>query len=253
MIDIHFHCLPGVDDGPTTWNEAVDLCRAAVTDGITEIVATPHVLRGSWLNEDKAHLQRLTAELNQRLNGMPSVGLGCEFYYSADLIDLWEAPDHGPLIGLNSGSCLLIEFPAHTVPRSAESVVHELVLLGVTPVIAHPERNAVFASEPARLARLIDQGVLTQVTAGSITGDFGRKAYSAVETLYRQGLVHAVASDSHSTTKRPPLMSAARARVRQRWGEQAEWRLFEELPSRIFNSGRRNASDVSVNLPKVQS
>ena len=52
MIDIHFHCLPGIDDGPRNWEEAIALCRAAEADGVQTIVATPHVLRDDWLNEN---------------------------------------------------------------------------------------------------------------------------------------------------------------------------------------------------------
>ena len=52
MIDLHFHCLPGIDDGPDSWDEAVALCRQAAAEGTTSIVATPHVLRDGWLNED---------------------------------------------------------------------------------------------------------------------------------------------------------------------------------------------------------
>ena len=77
MIDIHFHCLPGIDDGPSTWEEAVDLCRAAGAEGTETIVATPHVLRDPWLNEDRAERDRLLVRLNALLGGKPAVVPGC--------------------------------------------------------------------------------------------------------------------------------------------------------------------------------
>lgn len=230
MIDIHFHCLPGIDDGPRTWEEAVALCKAAASDGIDTIVATPHVLRDSWLNDDPAKRESLIEELNRRLGGKPRIVAGCEYFFSSDAVDL--CGPLGPLTMLNHSSYLLVEFPATQLPPSAESVFHELSLLAITPVIAHPERNLVLAGEPARLERLIDLGGIAQVTAGSIVGDFGRAAAAAATEMIRRGLIHVVASDSHSLSRRPPRMSAAREQIRK-WSTEVEEVLFESNAAAI--------------------
>jgi protein-tyrosine phosphatase len=236
LIDIHFHCLPGIDDGPVDWNAAVALCRAAAIDGITTIIATPHVLRDRWLNEDAAARDQLLLELNALLGGSPTVLPGCEYYFSSDGLELWEQGSAGPLVGLNRSDYLLVEFPATRIPEQAEGVLYELTLRGVKPVIAHPERNLVFAERPERLERFIEMGALAQVTASSITGQFGPAAQSASDEFFRRGLVHVVASDSHSVDRRPPLMSAARGAVQQRWGREAESLLFETIPSAILKN-----------------
>lgn len=225
MIDIHFHCLPGIDDGPRDWDDAVALCKAAAADGIETIVATPHVLREMWVNDDVAQRDALIAELNRRLAGTPTIVPGCEYYFSADAVELCQSG--GPLTLLNQASYLLVEFPANRVPEQAESVFHELSLIGITPVIAHPERNIVLASEPDRLERLIEVGAVTQVTAGSITGEFGRAAFAATNEFLKRGLVHVVASDSHSLARRPPRMSQAREWVRRKWSPLIESALFD--------------------------
>ena len=236
MIDLHFHCLPGIDDGPTDWDAAVALCKAAAADGVTTIVATPHVLRDHWLNEDANTRDQMIAKLNTLLGGKPSILPGCEYYFSSDALELWEQGSAGPLTGLNRTRYLLLEFPAKRIPEQAEAVLYEMTLAGVKPVIAHPERNLVFAQQPEKLERFIKLGALAQVTAASITGDFGRAAYAAAEEFFRRGLIHLVASDSHSLDKRPPAMSAAREAVRQRWGTQAESLLFEATPNAILNN-----------------
>ena len=233
MIDIHFHCLPGIDDGPRNWEEAVALCRAAEADGVDTIVATPHVLRDGWLNEDQRTRDQLILELNTRLGGHPAILPGCEYFYSADAVDLWQLGLDGPLTGLNRSSFLLIEFPATQIPTTAEAVFHELSVLGVTPVIAHPERNLAFAEEPARLARFVDLGATAQVTAGSLLGDFGKKAQATCDEFFNRGLVHFVASDAHSVQRRPPRMSPAREIVRQQWGNDAEGAVFGGVFSEI--------------------
>jgi protein-tyrosine phosphatase len=232
LIDVHFHCLPGIDDGPRDWDEAVVLCKAAAADGITTIVATPHVLRDEWLNEDARTRDQMIAKLNSLLDGTPAILPGCEYFFSSDAVDLWKQ-DAGPLIGLNRSSYLLVEFPATRVPEQAEAVLYEMTLAGVKPVLAHPERNLVFAQHPERLERFIELGALAQVTAGSITGGFGRGPYAAVEEFFRRGLIHVVATDSHSIDKRPPSISAAREAVKERWGTEAESLLFDATPAAI--------------------
>ena len=236
MIDVHFHCLPGIDDGPEDWDEAVALCQAAASDGTRTLVATPHVLREGWLNEDPAVRDQLILKLNTMLGGRPSVLAGCEYAFSSDAIDLLEQGASGPLTTLNRGRYLLLEFLPGPLPPTTESILHELDLMEVTPVIAHPERNRLFAAKPERLARLVARGAAVQVTAGSLLGDFGSGPYEACEEFLRRGLVHLVASDAHSIGRRPPRLSEARKRVALDWGSEVEMGLFEVNPNALIRS-----------------
>jgi protein-tyrosine phosphatase len=213
MIDGHFHCLPGIDDGPREWDDAVALCRKAGEDGTSHIVATPHVVREPWLNESRADRDALLAKLNELVGGSPRILPGCEYFFSSDAIELWES---GTICGLNDSKYLLVEFPSHLLPRNAEAIFHELLVAGVRPVIAHPERHAVFANELETLARLVGKGALVQLTAASFTGDFGRNASSAARAMLDAGLAHVVASDAHGT-RRPPALAAARDAITREW------------------------------------
>ena len=96
MIEVHFHCLPGLDDGPETWEESVALCRAAVADGAQQIVATPHVLRDRWINDDAVLRGELLARLNRLLGGTPEVLPGCEYWYGSDMLELLEKGTSSP-------------------------------------------------------------------------------------------------------------------------------------------------------------
>ena len=236
MIELHFHCLPDVDDGPADWDQAVALCRAAAAEGTTVLVATPHVLRDPWLNDDPAVRDRLILRLNALLEGKPSVLAGCEYFFSRDAVELVERGQWGPLTGLNRTPYLLLEFGSGAIPAGTEAIFHELSLLGVTPVIAHPERNRIFAAAPTRLEELIVRGAVVQITAGSVLGDFGIDCLAACEEFFRRGLVHLIASDAHSTEHRPPRLAAARRYVRRSWGKQAELGLFEANPRALLRS-----------------
>lgn len=236
MIEIHFHCLPRVDDGPDSWDEAVALCRAAAGEGTTRIVATPHVLRGDWVNTNPVARDRLVRALNERLGGTPRVLPGCEYYYSDEVIALAKKGPTSPLTGLARGTYLLIELGPGHVPPSIVSVFHELRVLGLHPIVAHPERHLVFARKPERLAALVTRGALVQITAGSLLGDFGKTAQKACEDFFRLGLVHAIASDAHSMSQRPPRMAPARKWVRKKLGADAERGLFVDNPQAILDS-----------------
>jgi protein-tyrosine phosphatase len=237
LIDIHFHCLPGIDDGPSTWDEAVGLCRAAGAEGTETIVATPHVLRDPWLNEDRAERDRLLVRLNALLGGKPAVVPGCELFFSSDVLELWDRGNAGPLVGLNRGMALLLEFPSFGVAPQAEWILHELSVMGVQAVIAHPERNAELARNPERLASLVAKGAMTQVTAASLLGEFGRGPLAAAEDFYSRGLVHLVASDAHSLPERPPRLAAARRWAERRWGSAAALEIFETNARAVTQPG----------------
>lgn len=235
MIDIHFHCLPGLDDGPESWDEAVALCRAAARQGATHLIATPHVHRGAWANDDEAERDRLVLRLNTLLEGRPAILPGCEYFFSTESVALLDQ-GLGPLTGLNRSRYLLLELPPDMAPTSAEPAFHEFGIAGITPVVAHPERHPAFRRNPDALARLVARGALAQVTAGSLLGEFGERAMEAAEEFLRRGLVHFVASDAHNLRRRPPRLADARLDVRRRWGAEVEEGLFDANPAALVAS-----------------
>lgn len=245
MIDLHFHCLPGIDDGPGSWEDAVALCRRAAEEGTTTIVATPHVLHESWANDDPAERDRLILRLNALLGGTPAIVPGCEVSFSSDIVELWEQGATGSLVGLNRQPALLIEFPNYAVPSAVDAVFHELSVMNVTPVIAHPERNVELVERPERLAALVSRGAMVQITAAALIGEMGRRAQAVVQTFFRQDLVHLIASDAHSLDRRPPRLAAARHWVSRNWGRQAEEDLFETNPARILQLHAPSAVPVT--------
>jgi len=236
VIDLHFHCLPGIDDGPKTWDESVALCKEAASQGTTTIVATPHVLRDDWLNEDPNVRDDLLFELNTRLEGFPVVLAGCEYLFSSSLLTLLERGEWSPLTPLHRSRYLLIEFRGTILPPDTESIFHELSLLDVTPVVAHPERHPLLAKDPTPLERLVGLGAVTQLTAGSLLGDFGSSAREACDRFLELGLAHLVASDAHSLEHRPPRLAQARERARAEWGEESAAGLFDANPEALLRS-----------------
>jgi protein-tyrosine phosphatase len=218
MIDIHTHILPGLDDGAANWEETLRLARAAVQEGITAVVATPHHANGKYDNaaKDVVPLAELACK---RLSdaGIPLQVLhGQEIRTHSGLLDAWE---QGELLTLGGSRYLLIELPSSHVPDSLGELMHELAVLGLVPIIAHPERNAAIAREPRLLEQLVERGAFAQVTSHSLLGGFGRGVEKTAWTLCGRGLIHLVSSDAHHAERRGFRLNEAYMAIGKRLGD----------------------------------
>jgi len=201
-IDLHCHLLPGIDDGPPSMADALALARAQRAVGVGTVVATPHVgpvfphNRAASIADDVAELRAELARANVALEVLPGAEIA-----AAGLPDL----DADELRGLSLGGAgsILLEAPL-TGDFPIERAAGELFDAGLGVVLAHPERCELFLRAPARLRALVDEGALTQVTAGSLAGVFGRTARAAARQWAADGLVHNVASDAHDLRRRGP-------------------------------------------------
>jgi protein-tyrosine phosphatase len=237
MIDIHCHVLPAIDDGAQSLEQAVEMCRAAAAGGCEALVATPHQRRGEWWNGDRRALERLRQRLQEELGPSPRILLGAEVRADSRLLAemlAWRGADgEGPL-PLAGSRYLLIELSPATVVADAADLIHELSVAGWRPILAHPEHIAWMAEDIAVIRHLVSLGALCQVTAMSLTGDFGRRAQADTHRLVDAGLAHFVASDAHDLRRRPPGLERARQTIVARWGEAAARELLHDNPAAIL-------------------
>ena len=182
VIDLHIHILPGIDDGPRTLEESLEMARMAVADGITTVVATPHLFshRAVALEDFNAPdtIREAVAALNRELAAaaIPLIVLpGCEVPLFADILKFVES---NRVLSLNDGGRYIsLEMPDTVIPPATEDIIFHLSSLGLTPIITHPERNPIFYEMPQKLKRLLSLGCLAQITARSLTGGFGWRAF----------------------------------------------------------------------------
>jgi protein-tyrosine phosphatase len=235
MIDLHCHLLPGIDDGPDTLEEALELARMAVEDGITHAVVTPHVHPGRWENtrvDIAQHCADFRIELKE--HSIPlSLGFAGEVRLTDELMEQ-VANDDIPFYGEVGGyQVMLLEFPhGHIIPGS-EKLVAWLLDRNIRPLIAHPERNKQVMKEPARLLPFIEAGCWLQLTAGSLLGAFGERARQLSEQLMAQDMITVVASDGHNARARPPCLRQAYDHISEHYGEPRAQRLMQEMPAQI--------------------
>ena len=244
VIDIHCHLLPGVDDGPPTMAAALQLAQALVADGITHVMATPHVFPGMWNNTssnigpvcERLRVQLAHAGIPLQISWAGEVRLMPE---ALDLLDQGQVPLLGHCDGDN---LMLLEMPDAQIPIGADRFVAELRTRGVRPVLVHPERNKGVMANPERLRPFMDQGCLVQVTAGSLVGQFGATAQKTAEALLERQWVNVVASDAHNLRGRLPRMRDAREWLRKHLGEPMARRLTWTNPRAMTEAHARPAA-----------
>jgi protein-tyrosine phosphatase len=232
MIDIHCHILPGLDDGPATREESLEMGRIAADEGVETLVATPHCLNGIYANDQGTILPGLT-RLREALleNNIPITVLpGADIHLHSDLPSFLEA---NPALLLGE-RYFLLELPSQSLPPALPDFFFKFRLNGLVPVITHPERNPLVQEDPGLVVGWLQTGVLLQITAMSVTGGFGRRVQRCARFLITQGLAQVLASDAHSSDRRPPRLSRALALV-EKWGGAALARdLVEENPRKIL-------------------
>jgi protein-tyrosine phosphatase len=214
VIDIHSHILPDIDDGAETWEEALQMARLAVADGIRIMVASPHLFRkrtnNQWEINHKEDILAKIEEFNQKLQaeGLELEILpGCDFPLSFEGLQLL---DDDQVLTINDAKrYLLLEFPYSALPPASEDICFRLLSKGLTPIITHPERHLVLQEMPKKLRRFLDLGCLAQLTANSLTGGFGRRVAQVSREMLAQGYIQVLASDCHNPRKRPPLLQQA--------------------------------------------
>jgi protein-tyrosine phosphatase len=234
MIDLHAHVLAGVDDGPATADESVELARRAVADGVATLAATPH-LRDDHPGVAPGELAGRRTELQRRL---ADEGVALRLVTGGELDLSWalDAPDDAlELVSYDQrGSDLLVETPYGELPRDFERVLDAIRRRGYRLLLAHPERNPSFQRSPERLAKLADGGVLVQLTAAALAASPKSRARRFALAAVSEGVAHVIASDAHgfATAERPRLSEGVAVASELDRG-RAQW-MVTEAPAAVL-------------------
>ena len=234
MIDLHHHLIFGVDDGSPNLETSVAMVQMAVDDGVTHLVATPHA-NEQFPYDRQAHaarLQQIREALPTATAERITLGLGSDFHLDYDnTVDIGGIQKHYPI---NNGPYLLIELSDTGIPARLDEVLYQMRVAGLIPILTHPERNSTLQRSRSRLREWMKADMLVQVTANSLTGNFGKLAERVAWELMDKQWVHFVSSDAHDLNRRTPRLSAAYEVVRKRLGQQTAERLFHTNPLAVF-------------------
>ena len=228
MIDLHCHILPSIDDGAKNAKESVSMARVAAKDGITHIVATPHI-------RETLHpvnfLKQYVTKFNEALQKLQ---VPVEILYGADVYAML-LPKEVRRYAINNTQYILIEFPYTHIPANASDILFNFKTQNLIPIITHPERIPSVIRNPETLFSLLSRDVYVQVTADSLTGNFGEQIQECAFYLLQKGAVHFIASDAHSATVRRPVLSEAVKVAEKIVGKEEARKLVEDNPLAVIS------------------
>lgn len=233
MIDIHCHVLFDADDGATDIKTSIEMCKIASNDGVKAIIATPHFIVGE--NNEKDILKKISV-LKEILKDKKidiEIFPGNEIFIDYDIDNILSV---GECYSLNNSRYVLVEFPMMEVPNFSADSFYELQIKGYIPIIAHPERNRAFQGKLELLHDFVSNGCLAQINSSSIMGIHGERAKKMALSFLKHNLVHFVASDAHSTDKRPPLLSSSRDIVKAIFGSDRAEDIYSNNPNKVIRN-----------------
>ena len=209
MIDMHSHIINGIDDGSKSIEMTINMLKKAEQSGTTDIIATPHFMRGRFEVEYNEVLKKVEElkEISRENNIDINIYAGQEVYYSRKLLEYYN----DKIIGtINNSKYMLIELPM--LEFNIEEVIntiYELQIRGITPIIVHPERYKPFIKKPSMINALIKEGMLFQLNAGSIAGDFGKDVKKTATKYLEHNIYSVIGSDAHRDRGRDTDMREA--------------------------------------------
>lgn len=239
LIDLHCHLLPGIDDGPSGLDETIAMARRAYADGVRTVAATPH-LRADHPGVHPSELAERAEDVRAALS---DAEIPLQVVAGGEVDIFWAGRASDEELRLVSyggaGRALLIETPYGFLPSVFEDLLADVVGRGFRLVLAHPERNQSMQSSPERIGELVEEGVLIQVNAASLTPQFADEEARRLATdLLRREWVHVLASDSHGPGPwRPPDLHTGYRVVAEQSRDEARW-LVEDVPASVLSGTR---------------
>lgn len=214
MIDWHCHILPGLDDGPDTLDESLEMAHILASAGFRQVYCTPHCLLGRY-DTRPSQVQGAVATLQRALlqAKIPLVLIpGMEYALDEYLPVLLDRPQC-----LGDSRLLLVEAPRKTPKQVIRQNILQILQRGLLPLLAHPERSPSLYPHPSlreRLARfgwwnagedgcfsfvreLRDMGCLFQGNLPSFAGRYGALVERRADLHLDQGLYRCFGSDGH--------------------------------------------------------
>jgi protein-tyrosine phosphatase len=233
MIDIHCHIIPGVDDGASDLEEALEMARIAYADGIRHIIATPH-----FANTYLTDRNKVLHGVETLRSALEKAALPVQIYpgnevrlESAEFVRQHAKERNFCFLG-PAERFILLEQSWKRYNEDTPEVLRWLLEQGIQPIIPHPERHLFFRRQPELLLQLIKMGAWTQVSVDSLLGKNGEDAKSFGEWLIDEKKAHTLATDAHNPRRKPNL-SLGYEIVRRLAGE-AEAEAMHERAARII-------------------
>ncbi|HGD4835190.1 TPA: capsular polysaccharide biosynthesis protein Cps4B [Streptococcus agalactiae] len=240
MIDIHSHIVFDVDDGPKTLEESLSLIEESYRQGVRIIVSTSHRRKGMFETPEDNIFKNFSIvkhEAEKRFEHL-QILYGGELYYTSDMLEKLKLKQ---IPTLNNTKFALIEFSMQTSWKDIHTALSNVLMLGITPVVAHIERYNALENQKERVKEIINMGCYTQINSSHILkqklfNDKHKRFKKRARYFLEENLVHFVASDMHNLDVRPPFLAEAYKIICRDFGKERANQLFIENAQSILKN-----------------
>ena len=236
MIDIHCHILPGIDDGSSSLKSSVTMVKKAAEAGITDIILTPHYIKGSKYDCKNGDKRKLVTKLR---NAVKKEGIKVKFHLGNEIFldeNIAKLIKDRKVAPLGRSKYILIELPVREEDRSGKDILFELISAGYRVIIAHPERYFYFQENPHKIHEYIDLGCFMQGDYLSVLGRYGKSAKKALKKYLKAGQIQFLASDLHHSHEEYRIEEARKKLKRILKSSDKVEELLEENPNHILKN-----------------
>lgn len=240
MIDIHSHIVFDVDDGPKTLEESLSLIEESYRQGVRIIVSTSHRRKGMFETPEDIIFKNFSIVKHKAEKRFEHLQIlyGGELYYTSDMLEKLKLKQ---IPTLNNTKFALIEFSMQTSWKDIHTALSNVLMLGITPVVAHIERYNALENQKERVKEIINMGCYTQINSSHILkqklfNDKHKRFKKRARYFLEENLVHFVASDMHNLDVRPPFLAEAYKIICRDFGKERANQLFIENAQSILKN-----------------
>lgn len=233
IVDMHCHILSGLDDGAQSISETISMLRVAVSEGISDMIVTPHFRAGRFMTSPDAILQRLLQiqEIADREQIPIRLYPGSEIYYFDDIVSCLR---QHCLCTMNGTEYVLVEFSPSAMFRTMQNAADRMLSEGYRPILAHAERYACLLKNVENALFLRDIGVCLQVNASTVAGKNGMEGKRFVHLLLKRNAVDLIGTDAHGSIHRTPEISRCREIILRKYGGFYAYQILRANAEKMF-------------------
>lgn len=227
-------------------SETVEMIEIARSTGTTAIVASPHA--DTQFTYEPERIEELLTEA--RTLAGPGIELvrGCDFHLM--LTNIEDALKNPARYTIGGKCYVLMELSDMLIFPNTGAIWTELEAAGMSIILTHPERNPLLRQRMELIEEWVAQGRYMQVTAQSLLGVFGPKAFDFARKMLDRGLVHFLASDGHNAKHRPPRLDQGFEWVARHYSPQLAQLLCEYHPRAVLAGAPLNLADFPPKMEK---
>jgi protein-tyrosine phosphatase len=234
-IDVHSHLLPNADDGCPNVADSLACARRMVAAGYTHSFCTPHI----WPNLPANTVKNIPLRTKELQSALDSAGIplrlipGGELNLRPDIID--TPADEVPTYGMAGRYCLF-DIWVDRVPAFFYRAVEWLQSLGLTVILAHPERMRAVQDNPMLVEDFVAAGLLLQGNLQCLGDPPATQTREVGERFLLDGRYFMLGSDLHNLASLPLRLNGLQRAI-ELVGEEEVWKLTRDNPRQLIPDG----------------